>query len=182
MYFHGIVLTLALKHGDRSKDRSKVFYSQKTGTAVLQFCRTIGCPNVNALSGATSRLLAARSEVTGEKVMTDRIRPTTLTATTQRGVFLSIFFLTRPNSPLVHLSLHGTKHGANLNPPFLAHPRVQVHNRRDLHIFQPFERFRTVTRTYGCIDAGRKQRHCMRAHLVITNSFFRGGTSISLLK
>ena len=40
MYFHGILLTLALKHGDRSK----VFYSQKTGTAVLQFYRTIGCP------------------------------------------------------------------------------------------------------------------------------------------
>ena len=32
------------------------------------------------------------------------------------------------------------------------------------------------------IDAGRKQRHCMRAHLVITNLFFRGGTSVSLLK
>ena len=45
MYFHGILLTLALKHGDRSKDRSKVFYIQKTGTAVLEFCRTIGCPS-----------------------------------------------------------------------------------------------------------------------------------------
>ena len=44
MYFHDIVLTLALKHGDRFKDRSKVFYSQKTRTTVLQNPRTIDSP------------------------------------------------------------------------------------------------------------------------------------------
>ena len=45
------MLTLAQKYEDWSKDRSKVFYIQKTGTAVLEFCRTIGCPSGVAMQG-----------------------------------------------------------------------------------------------------------------------------------